>query len=139
MWNFFATSHRKSTCDGLGGTIKRKPTTGSLSKTKTSPIVSALQAYEFCKNTMPTVEFFFVPKDDLTKVCTKLKARYARKHIVAGTHSYHVFIPKNVGILSFEGISEDEEISGQYSFFQSKQTSIIPNIQDYAVVKYDGH
>ena len=80
---------------------------------------------------MPTVEFFFVPKVDLTKVCTKVKTRYARGHTVPGTHSYHVFIPKNVGILSLKRIGEDEEISGQHSFFQAKQTSIVPNIQDY--------
>ena len=65
---------------------------------------------------MPSVEFFCVPKDDLTKVCTKLKTRYARGHTVPGTRSYHVFILKNVGILSFKRICEDEEISGQQSF-----------------------
>ena len=88
---------------------------------------------------MPTVDIFFVPKDDLTKVCTKLKTRHARGHTVPGIRSYHVFIPKNVRILSFKRIGEDEKISGQHSFFQAKQTSVIPNIQDYVVVKYDGH
>ena len=88
---------------------------------------------------MPTVEFFFVPINDLTKVCTKLKTRYARGHTVSGTRSYRVFISKNVGILSFKRIDEDEGISGQRSFFQAKQTSIIPNNQDYAVVKYEGY
>ena len=88
---------------------------------------------------MTTVEFFFVPTDDLTKVCTKLKTRYASGHTVPGTCSYHVFIPKNAGILSFKRIGKDDEISGQHSFFQPKQSSIIPNIQDYIVVKYGGH
>ena len=58
---------------------------------------------------------------------------------MSGTLSYHVFIPKNVRILSFKRIGEDEEISGQRRFFQAKQTSIIANIQDYVVVKYDDH
>ena len=58
VWNFFTTSHGKSPCDGCGGTIKRKLTTESLSRTKTSAIVTALQAYEFCKNTMPTENSF---------------------------------------------------------------------------------
>ena len=30
VWNFFATSHRKSPCDGIGGTIKRLATKASL-------------------------------------------------------------------------------------------------------------
>ena len=36
-----------------------------------------------------------------------------------GTRSYHVIIPKNVGIRSFKRIGEDEEISGQHIFFQA--------------------
>ena len=107
VWNFFATSHGKSPCDGLGGTIKRKLTIESLSRTKTNPIFTALQAYEFCKNTMNTVELFYIPKDDLTQVRTKLKTRYELGHTVQR------------GIISFKRIGEDKEISGQHSFFQS--------------------
>ena len=76
VWNFFATSLGKSPCDGLGGTIKRKLIIESLSRRKTTPIFTALQAHEFCKNTMNTVKLFFIPKDDLTQVHTKLKIRY---------------------------------------------------------------
>ena len=119
VWNFFATSHGKSPCDGLGGTIKRKLTIESLSRTKTNPIFTALQAYEFCKDTMTTVELFYISKDDLTQVCTKLKTRYELGHTVPGTCRYHVFIPQNIGIISFKRIGEDKEISGQHSFFQS--------------------
>ena len=65
------------------------------------------------KTPMPTVEFFFVPKDDLTKVHTKLKIRYAHGHTVPGTRSYHIFMFKNVGVLSFKRFGKDEEMSGQ--------------------------
>ena len=41
-------------------------------------------------------------------------------------------------VLSFKKIGKNEEISGQLSFLQAKQTSITPNIQHYVVVKYDG-
>ena len=30
MWNFFATSHGKSTCDGIGNTVKRITAPASL-------------------------------------------------------------------------------------------------------------
>ena len=50
--NFFTAGHGKSPCDGFGGAIKRKVTTESLSRTKTSAIITAQRAYEFCKNTM---------------------------------------------------------------------------------------
>ncbi len=38
-WHFFATSHGKSTCDGLGGTVKRFATKASLQR----------QLYDFAK------------------------------------------------------------------------------------------
>ena len=69
---------------------------------------------------MTTVEFFFVPKDDLTKFRTELKNRHACGHTVPGTRSYHVFILKNVGILCFKRIGENKEIGGQHSYFQAK-------------------
>ena len=65
----------------LGGTIK-KLTIESLSKTKTAPIITALQAYQYCKTNMFTVKLFFLPKNNLAKVCLKLKTRYATGHTV---------------------------------------------------------
>ena len=88
---------------------------------------------------MNTVELFFISKDDLTQVYTKLKTRYEFGHSVPGTCSYHVFIPQNIAMIYFKRIGEDKEISGQHSFFQWQQTSIIPNNQDYVAVKYDNH
>ena len=34
-WHFFATSHGKSPCDGIGGTVKRLVARASLQATKT--------------------------------------------------------------------------------------------------------
>ena len=87
---------------------------------------------------MPSVEFFFVPKDYLIKVCTKFKTRYARGHTVPGTRSYHVFIPKNVGMLSFKRIGKDKEMSGHIVFL-SQTNFQYSKYSDYVVVKYDGH
>ena len=56
-----------------------------------------------------------------------------------GTCSYHVFIPQNIEIISFKRIGENKEISGQHSFFQSQQTSIIPNNQGYVAITYNHH
>ena len=91
------------------------------------------------KTNMPTVKLFFLPKDELVKVCSKLKTRYAIRHTEPGTLSYHVFIPKDVGIICFIRIGEDEEISGQHNFFKIKQPSIISSIQDYVAVKHDDY
>ena len=58
-WNFFAKSHGKSPCDGLGGAIKRKLRTESLSRTTVNPIITAIQGIKFCKNSMMLI--FFLP------------------------------------------------------------------------------
>ena len=38
VWNFFATSHGKSPCDGIGGTVKRVTARASLQRTKENHI-----------------------------------------------------------------------------------------------------
>ena len=43
---------------------------------------------------MNTVELFFIAKDDLTQVHTKLKTKYELGHTVPGTRSYHVLFLK---------------------------------------------
>ena len=66
-WNFFATSHGKSSCDGLGGTIKRKLATESLCRTTENPIITAKQAFEYCKTSMPSIEFFLLKNSFLNQ------------------------------------------------------------------------
>ena len=46
-WHFFLTSHRKSPCDGIGGTIKRLTTIESLKKTINNQI-RAKNMHLFC-------------------------------------------------------------------------------------------
>ena len=47
-WNFFATSHGKSPCDGIGGTVKRVTGRASLQRLKENHILTALQMFKFC-------------------------------------------------------------------------------------------
>ena len=44
-WNFFATSHGKSACDGIGGTVKRLLTKASLQHPYTDPILTIEAIY----------------------------------------------------------------------------------------------
>ena len=46
-WNFFATSHGKSPCDGIGGAIKRKLVHRSLAQPFQNQILTARDAYCF--------------------------------------------------------------------------------------------
>lgn len=46
-WHFFATSHGKNSCDGIGPTIKRLATRASLQRMTKEQILSAQDLFEF--------------------------------------------------------------------------------------------
>ena len=50
VWNFFATSHGKSPCDGIGGTVKRLTTKASLQSPIDHQILNASDMYKFCND-----------------------------------------------------------------------------------------
>ena len=45
-WNFFATSHGKNACDGIGGTVKRYLTKASLMRTVDHQILSPKAVFD---------------------------------------------------------------------------------------------
>ena len=56
-WSFFATSHCKSPCDGLGGTVKRLIAAHSLQSPSHDQIINATQVYDFCRNSIVLTHF----------------------------------------------------------------------------------
>ena len=59
-WNFFATSHGKSACDGVGGTVKRMLTKESLTRIRENQITTAQDAFSFCCDSISGIKFFFL-------------------------------------------------------------------------------
>ena len=58
-WHFFATSHGKSACDGIGGIIKRTVAKASLQRVYNNQILSAEDMYKFCiKHFENKIHFF---------------------------------------------------------------------------------
>ena len=76
-WNFFATSHGKSPCYGIGGTVKRVTARASLQRPKENHIITPLQMYNFCSSTssLSTIKFFFIRKDQVTELRGTLESR----------------------------------------------------------------
>ena len=48
-WNIFATSHGKSACDGIGGTVKRLTAKLSLQRPVNKQILTPQDMFDFCK------------------------------------------------------------------------------------------
>ena len=73
-WNFFATSHGKSPCDGLGGTIKRITARTSLQRHKEHHILTPSDMFNFCNKTpsLLSIKFFYIPKYELAELNIQL-------------------------------------------------------------------
>ena len=52
LWSFFATSHGKSPCDGIGGTVKRKIARTSLQRPVSDQILTFKAVEQFCNESL---------------------------------------------------------------------------------------
>ena len=66
-WVFFATSHGKQPCDGIGGTVKRLVSNASLQCINNSQILNPHDMFKYCKKNIQSIKFIFATKDELTK------------------------------------------------------------------------
>jgi hypothetical protein len=58
-WYFFATSHGKSACDGVGGTLKRLAAKASLQQPYNDQIMALHQLYEWAQSSIHSLNFNF--------------------------------------------------------------------------------
>ena len=65
-WVLFATSHGKSPCDGIGGTVKRLTARASLQRPYSDQILDVSSMLAFCKTNIPghTVLLYFNWKNE---------------------------------------------------------------------------
>jgi len=72
-WNFFATSHGKSACDGIGGTVKRLLTKASLQHPYTDAILTSEQVLKFCSG----IHFINITPQAVAESEIRLEDRFA--------------------------------------------------------------
>ena len=92
-WSFFATSHGKSTCDGVGGTVKRITSRASLQRPFDNQILSAVEMFKFCKEEIKGINFKFIPKETMEVTRANLETRFLNAKTLPGTRSYHHSFP----------------------------------------------
>ena len=78
MWNFFATSHGKSACDGAGGTVKQLVTNASLMATEKNHILMSLDLFDWASKYICNIDFIYISAEEITEHCPKnnLNERY---------------------------------------------------------------
>lgn len=119
-WHFFATSHGKSPCDGVGGTVKRCVRRASLQRTVQNQILTALDVFNYCKNAIPGIQFFYIPQEKFDEKMPFYTARFESVKTVPKTRDYHAFIPGDQpGVLKLKKISSSQNFK-QFQLFKTR-------------------
>ena len=127
--NFFATSHGKGACNGIGGTVKRLARLESL-RCEKDFINSFQKFHEFCVKNIKNIVFYSITTQDLEQARPAMNARYEHGSTVPGTRSFHQFIPTDVNAISYKRLSCDPFLAGSRNF------SALPTRKSYSVGRY---
>ena len=138
-WSFFAMSHGKSPCDGIGGTIKRTTALESLPRPLENQILDVDSMMSYCKSAIPKIQFVKVLKDDLNHVKAVLEPRFQKSSRIKGTRTFHFFKPLSATRLRMKRISQDNKFSPQVNLEDENRFSLIQNAHEnqFLVAAYD--
>lgn len=89
-WHFFATSHGKGACDGIGGSVKRLAYRACL---QDKPIGNIQQLYEWARGHFKNIYFELVLTEEYNAHKEKLKSRLSAAKTIIGTRQYHCYKP----------------------------------------------
>jgi hypothetical protein len=94
-WNFFATSHGKNACDGIGGTVKRATAKASLQRDINNQILTAQDMYKYLTEDLNSkIEYFYIPETYVKEIEYKSQNRQQLQvKPITGTLKLHRFIP----------------------------------------------
>jgi len=122
-WHFTATSHGKSTCDAISGTVKDTTRRGSLKEKKY--IVTPEEMFVYCKEKLssPTLQFIYVDKGLVLQEKERLLQRYKHFKQIPGTRHYHSFRPNGEAIVLKEFSSSLNFVS---FYFKRAEITLIP-------------
>lgn len=141
-WNFFATSHGKGPCDGVGGTVKRLAARASLQRPLNNQIMTPQQLFEFAKSSIASISFYYATVEEYEIEACNLKTRFDLARTIAGTHKIHCIRPITQELVEVREFSTSEQVRVERV---SLSLSTIPRfvkiatIKGYVTAKYDGH
>lgn len=93
QWHFFATSHGKSPCDGVGGTVKRGAARASLQAATNRFLLTPDDLFNWCQKNITGIQFVWVGKEEIEEHSKHLEERFNNAPKIAGTRDNHSFIP----------------------------------------------
>ena len=105
-WHFFATSHGKGPCDGLGGTLKRLAARASLQRPYENQILTPIEFFNFCDKEIKQIDAVYTTHDQYQAEAELLEERHLTATTIAGTQKLHSFIPVNCSTLEVRFFSD---------------------------------
>ena len=95
-WHYFATSHGKSTCDGIGGTIKRLVYLFCLQHTEAgSQITTPQRLFEWAAANIKGIRCMWVGSNDVAEAGKLLELRFRLANPIFGIRSGHAVLPSS--------------------------------------------
>ncbi len=137
-WHFFASSHGKGPCDGLGGLIKRLAARASLQRTTGNFILNPYQLYSFVVENIPNINVAYCTSLEWEEELKVLKPRFAAARTVPGTQKLHCFCPVSQSKLLVKQTSISE-ISHSENVIAVKTKIKLEHVNGYVTVQYDGN
>ena len=116
IWNFFATSHAKLPCIGIGGTVKRLAATASLQSPTTGQILSAEAIFEYCLKSISGITFVYITAEEMKLTRKKLAHLFSTATTITGTRSFHQYTPSSTSIIKMKRLSEDDDFALTFDF-----------------------
>lgn len=111
-WHFFATSHGKNACDGVGGTVKRYEARESLRRPSGDLILTAKNLFDLVSSGIKSIKFEFCTLKEHEEQRLILVDRFQQAIPIKGTQSFHSFIPTANFKIKCNIISSFEELEG---------------------------
>ena len=84
--SFFVTSHSKSPCDGISGTVKRLTSIGSLHRTTNNHILTASAMFDFYRKENKGISFTIKKSKESNMIIqSEMEQRYTTAKTLPGT------------------------------------------------------
>ena len=119
-WSFFATSHGKSSCDDIGGTVKRLTPCASLQTPTSDQILNVTKMLECCESNIQNIQTLFISKERMDNVSKQLMDRFSLGCTIPGTRSYHYFEPVSTSTIAFKYTAEEGTFLGTFNISGEK-------------------
>ena len=136
-WHFYATSHGKGPCDGIGGTVKRLAAKANLQRPYSSQIMTPRQLFDWAVQNIEGVHFKYCTIDDYRQEEIFLEERLKISRTIPGTQKLHCFIPLNNAKILTKSFSNSSVAKEERAIHLHKTEIPIDEIKGFVTAMYE--